>query len=81
MIAGKQRALLAQREAQMIGGVARRRHGLDRRAADPDEFSVRHHAIRRIIAVVRGVEAVARLVGARRVGRAADHRRAGSFPQ
>ena len=57
MVAGEQRALFDEREAQMIGAMAGRCDGFDRAAGALKPLAVGEDRIGRIVAVVGGVEA------------------------
>ena len=79
MIAGKERALLKQRETEMIGAVARRSDGLDGEAPSAEPLSVAEDSVGNIVAVVRIVRA--RAIAFRRKGHRADDSSAGGLPQ
>ena len=57
MIAGKQRAFLQKREAQMIGAMPGRGDGLDRVAGALPSLAVGENRVWRIVAVMCGIEA------------------------
>ena len=76
VIAGQQRVFLDQREAQMIGAMARRGDGFDREARALQSFAVGEDPIGRIVAVVGGIEA-GRPIALGHERRGADHPRAG----
>ena len=75
MIAGKQRVFLQKREAQMIGAMPGRGDGLDRVTVALPALAVGEDCVRRIVAVMCGIEA-GRAVAAGRERRGADHPRA-----
>ena len=57
MIAGKQRALVEKREAEMVGAMARRGDGLDGEARSLETLAVPEHRVGRVVEIMRGIEA------------------------
>ena len=55
MIAGEERCLFQKRETQMIAGMARRRDGLEREAAERDALAIAEDSVGRIRKIMRGI--------------------------
>ena len=75
VVAAEQRLFLAQREAEMVGRMARRRHRLQRPARSLDLLAIAQHSVGAIVGVERRIGA--RPVIVQRQRRAACDRRAG----